>query len=300
MTTDNGKVLLVGRWFTEVDLECVRDTVRMFPGLSRNELALTICENLDWKSPSGRLKVESCQQFLDLMARREGLELPAWQGQPRGREKRVEITARTQAPAYRVTGDIDGLSPIELEPVEGSSVHLWNEYVQRYHPLGYKRPFGAHQRYFIWSGKERLGCMLFAAAAWALEARDKWIGWGLEDRKQRVNMVVNNSRFLVFPWVEVRNLASKVLSVAAKQVGRDWERRYGYRPVLLETFVGQEYRGAAYRAAGWIYLGMTVGRGRKGPSRPTLWPKQIFVYPLVDDFRSYLCGNDSGDKGGGQ
>jgi len=297
VTADGGGELLVGRWFLESELEDIRETIRMFPRLSRHELALTICENLDWKSPTDRLKVESCHQLLNLLARSEGLELPVWQGRPRGKEGRLEVTDRTLAPGHEILGGIDELPSVCLEAVEGTATHLWNEYVQRYHPLGYRRPFGAHQRYFILSGRERLGCLLFAAAAWALSPRDDWIGWSAQDRKQRVNLIVNNSRFIIFPWVKVRNLASKVLSMAAQQVGHDWERRYGYRPVLLETFVGQEYRGAAYRAAGWIYVGMTTGRGRRGGARPTLWPKQIYVYPLARDFRSQLCGTGSG---GGQ
>jgi len=127
-------------------------------------------------------------------------------------------------------------------------MRLWNEYMERYHILGYKRPFGAHQRYFILSRDERfLGCVLFSASAWALKARDEWIGWTEVDRSLRVNLIVNNTRFLIFPWVHVKNLASRALSLAVKRIGYDWQARYGYSPVLLETFVDAEkYHGTCY------------------------------------------------------
>ena len=172
---------------------------------------------------------------------------------------------------------------------------LWNEYVERYHSLGYKRPFGAHQRYFIWSGnvpKQRLGCMLFSASAWALSERDEWIGWSKEDRSQRLHLIVNNTRFLIFPWVQVKNLASKALSLAIKQVSLDWKERYGFEPVLLETFVDVEkYKGTCYQAANWVKLGLTAGRGRMDRHHKRLSsPKQIYMYPLRADFRAILRG----------
>src|SRR5260370_18360815 len=118
-------------------------------------------------------------------------------------------------------------------------------------------------------GGRRLGCLLFAAAAWALAERDRWIGWNQQDRAQRLNWVVGNTRFLLFPWVRVRNLASKALSLAAQRIGSDWQPRYGYAPGLLEAFVevGRE-RGTCYQGSNWIRLGVTRGRRRMGRNRP--------------------------------
>jgi len=146
-----------------------------------------------------------------------------------------------------------------------------------------------------WSGvpeRRRLGCMLFSAAAWALAERDAWIGWSKQERSQRLHLIVNNTRFLIFPWVKVKNLASKALSLAAKQIRVDFKERYGYEPVLLETFVyTQHYKGTCYKAANWISLGLTAGRGRMDRYAQYLsTPKQIFVYPLVSGFRAHLCG----------
>ncbi|MFU8793846.1 MAG: Druantia anti-phage system protein DruA, partial [Dethiobacteria bacterium] len=137
-----------------------------------------------------------------------------------------------------------------------------------------------------------LGCLLFAASAWALLPRDEWIGWTKTDRSLRLNLIVNNTRFLIFPWVRIKNLASKVLSLAVKRIGDDWQKRYGYRPLLLETFVDPEkYPGTSYRAANWTYLGQTKGRGRMDRyKKRALTRKDIYVYSLRADFHSLLKG----------
>lgn len=184
---------------------------------------------------------------------------------------------------------MSNFEPIGLEPLRSrDSIKLWNEYVHRYHTLGYKRPFGAHQRYFITTETRQkpLGCLLFAAAAWALIARDEWIGWTQTDRSLRLNLIVNNTRFLIFPWVCIKNLASKSLSLAAKRIRSDWQERYGYSPVLLETFVNPEkYRGTCYQAANWVYLGIREDCGT--------WPdgplQKKIPYP-----QGYLCLSLSG------
>jgi hypothetical protein len=156
--------------------------------------------------------------------------------------------------------------------------------------LGYKQPFGYRQRYFISYEGGPLGCVLFSGAAKALRGRDEWIGWSDGQRLRNLAWVVNNSRLLILPWARVRNLASHVLGRLAGRICEDWENRWGYRPVLLETFVDPRYEGSCYRAAGWQYLGMTTGTGlvREGKSYTTT-PKRIFVKPLVEDFRSQLC-----------
>ena len=131
--------------------------------------------------------------------------------------------------------------------------------------LGDKIVFGSRLHYFVKSGETELGCMQFSASSWSLEERDKWIGWTKDDRKIRLHLIVNQSRFLIFPWIHIKNLASKALSLAAKQIQQDWLFEYCYAPVLLETFVDTEiYLGSSYKAANWIYLGETKGAGRTG------------------------------------
>lgn len=298
---ENSTVLICGRVFTLQELHDIEETVHLFPRLSRRELAKTICEHLSWVTPNGRYKVEACMQLLKKLEARGLITLPE-RRQTAVRLLKEEIIpgSRTDARS-EITGSVGQYAPIELEPVRSKEgMRLWNEYVERYHELGYKRPFGAHQRYFIVSRTQPenpLGCILFAASAWALAARDEWIGWTQADRSQRLHLILNNTRFLIFPWVRIHNLASKALSLAVKRIGSDWQERYGYQPVMLETFVDAEkHRGTCYRAANWIYLGETVGRGRMDRYTKYLsTPKQIYVYPLVDDFRAHLCGQQ-GEK----
>jgi hypothetical protein len=286
-------VLLCGRYFTLEELHEIRETVRMFPKLSRAELANTLCENLGWMTPAGQYKTASCKELLAKLERQGLISPPAKNEYKRREKKEIGIGVQT-APAPLLEGPVSDYEPIALEPVRHlENIRLWNEYVERYHTLGYKRPFGAHQRYFIVAGAgQKLGCLLFAAAAWALEDRDAWISWTELDRSLRLNLIVNNTRFLIFPWVHVKNLASKALSLAAKRVQSDWQERYGYSPVLLETFVDPEkYRGTCYKAANWIFLGQTAGRGRTEMyNKRPFTRKHIYVYPLESDFRAILCG----------
>ena len=286
------RTFLCGRYFTPQEIMEIQETVRVFYRLNFTELARTLCEHLQWLTPAGRYKIDSCAKALKKLEAQDLLKLPAKHGFPKGREKMV-VSTRTE-PEEKLVGMARDFEPIEVAPVMKTDLmKLWNEYVERYHPLGYKRPFGAHQRYFILerSGR-RLGCLLFASSAWALSVRDEWIGWTERDRAQRLNWVVANTRFLLFPWVQVRNLASKALSLVARRIRGDWWQRYGYEPVLLETFVEAErYRGTCYQAANWIRLGVTAGRGRMDRHLQYLsTPKTIYVYPLVADFRSFLCG----------
>jgi len=295
------KILLCGREFTQKELDDVIETVKMFKNLSRTELALTICDHLEWYTSSGKYKQKSAYKLLIKLEAEGKFQLPDKKDRNKIHAKlgKAKITFRTD-PQKELSGKVSNFYPIKLELIKNKSERLlWNEYVERYHVLGYKRPFGARQRYFITgmvNNKEKiLGCLLFSAAAWALEERDKWIGWEERHRSLYLNGIVNNTRFLIFPWVKVKNLASKALSLAVKQIRDNWKERYNYEPVLLETFVDEErYSGTCYQASNWICLGRTKGRGRQDRYNEKLSsPKLIYVYPLVEDFRSYLKGERS-------
>jgi hypothetical protein len=201
------------------------------------------------------------------------------------------LTSRT-APESDIICKLKELGLVRVEVVKDKeSTGLWNEYVSRYHYLGYKKPFGTFLRYFIVCDRGILGCMLFAGAAKALGVRDRWIGWGDNERLRNLGWIINNTRFLIFQWVRVKNLASHVLGHTGRRIQEDWEERWGYRPVLMETFVDpRRYHGSCYKASNWEYLGMTTGEGlvRKG-KKYTTTPKMIFVKPLVKDFRTLLC-----------
>lgn len=283
---------LSGREFTAAEIQDIQETIDSC-GLRWHELMQTICEHLDWVTPTGQYKVTSCTNALRALEAKGLLKLPA-KRVFRGSKQKVVLGEQSN-PEPEVSGTVRDHAPIEVVPVRAKeSMRLWNEYVERYHPLGFKRPWGAHQRYFIQGrGEQRFGCLMFGAAAWALAVRDQWIGWSERDRAQRLNRVVANTRFLIFPWVRIRNLASKALGLAAERIGKDWQQRYGYAPVLLETFVeAGRHEGTSYRAANWIPLGLTAGRGRMDRHTRCLETiKRIYVYPLAPDFRSHLCGH---------
>ncbi len=279
------------------DIAYIHTCAKRFPGLSRKELTYTLCEHLEWLTPAGRPKYTACAKLLARLEEAGELRLPAIQ------KKNSHPGPRPSAPR-RAGARTDPLAPLarslsEFDPVrlrlasDPQEESLWNEYVERYHPLGYKKPFGYWARYFIESGAHRLGCILLGGAAKALTARDRWIGWNERQRLANLPRVVNNSRFLIFPWVEVANLASHVLGQLARRVGEDWQARWGYRPVLLETFVDPtRFRGSCYRGAGWALLGRTSGEGLVRPGKQyRTSPKLIFAKPLQADFRRLLCSN---------
>jgi hypothetical protein len=223
------------------------------------------------------------------------IKLPERQkGRPRGFKTKVGRSQKGESPGI-ITGKVNDYTPLGFGRVKSKKERdLWYEYVDRYHYLGYQLPFGAQIRYFVESqkdGKKILGCMQFSSPGWKMAPRDRWIGWSDEQRERNLQKIVNNSRFLIFPWVEVKNLASSVLSLASRVVGDDWERVYGYRPVLLETLVDkQRFKGTCYKAANWTHVGTTSGRGRmdRESKRQGQSPKEIYLYPLTPRFREAL------------
>jgi hypothetical protein len=232
-------------------------------------------------------------KLLEKLERKGLVRLPRTQEEyaRKGPQRAISLTSRTD-PQSDISDNLRDIGTVRVEVVKDkASTGLWNEYVSRYHYLGYKRPFGYFLRYFIESERGFLGCLLFSGASKALRVRDRWIGWSQKQRLRNLAWIINNSRFLIFPWVGVKNLASHVLSQAERRIKDDWMERWGYSPVLLETFVDpQHYDGSCYKGANWQYLGMSTGEGlvRKGKIYTTS-PKMILVKPLVKDFRSVLC-----------
>jgi len=286
-------IVRCGRKITAQEVEAARETVRLCRGLSRRELAETICEHWGWVTASGSLKLTACLNVLEEWEQQGELQLPPKKKKPSTERVRgAKHTKRTAPPDEALVGKLADVSPVRLEIVEDRDrAKLWNEYLDRHHYLGYSKPFGCTIRYFIVSDGGLLGCALVAGASRAIKARDEWIGWSKPRRQQNLPWVINNTRFLIFPWVEIRHLASHVLGQLSRRVQEDWQQRWGYDPLLMETFVDPaEFSGTCYRAAGWIEVGRTTGQGlrRKGHTY-TSTPKLIYVKPLSKDFRERLC-----------
>lgn len=272
------------------------EIIGMFPKLSRTELANTICELFSWKRPTGKLKSVECRQFLERLDANGIIRLPVCRKQHAKRAKTTVPRSGHADTQALISVKLRQLSPILLTRVETQEHRqLWYEYIDRYHYLGYQLPFGAQLRYFIKSGKTDavLGCFQFSSPAWKMAARDRWIGWSDAQRKGNLQKIISNSRFLILPWVKVKNLASLALGLAIRTVPDDWQRSYGYRPVLMETLVAQKrFKGTCYKAANWLHVGKTTGRGRmdRKHTRQGLSPKDIYVYPLTCRSRQELVG----------
>jgi len=285
-----------GRTVGPEQIRHAQEVVRLCDGLSCKELALTLCEHWGWVGVTGKPQERACYRLLMDLEKRGLLTLPARRGpgSKAGRACNRNSESAEATPGPEVEGALRSVQPVRLEPVVGrQKTAVFHELVERHHPLGYRRPFGCSLRYYIVSPLGRLGCLLMASGARALRRRDEWIGWSAPQRLANLPLVVNNSRFLVFPWVRVPHLASHVLGLLGRQVAEDWDAHLGYRPVLMETFVdAAKHRGTCYRAAGWQIVGETTGEGLRlrGHTYRTS-RKLIFVRPLVRDFRVHLLRN---------
>lgn len=287
---------ICGQNFSVGVLEHISKSVEANPEISRRALSFEVCDLLDWKSPNGRPKEMSCRVALLKLHRLGRIELPGPASAVPSRCARAHVVPQI----HPVKCGLKELGPIELIPVRGGSEQsrTWNRLMETYHYLGSGPLCGAQIRYLV-SSREHgwLGGLSFSAAAWRLAPRDKWIGWTDAEREENLPKVACNSRFLIVPGIEVANLASHVLGLAAGRICTDWMQRYGFSPLLLETFVEQDrFQGTCYKAANWRYIGATNGRGRQDRNRLKALPiKDIYIYPLCDGVRELLCGESAGE-----
>lgn len=284
-------MVVSGREFSEEIIERIRSRVQEDHSLTRTGLSREVCAWLDWRSIDGRVKDMSCRVALLKLARRGIIELPEAQASSIRRGAEVDAQWDTSWPVVAMT--LAELGRVWLVPVDSGQVALskqWWAMMQVHHPLGAGPLCGAQLRYLVASEVGFVGALSFSAAAWRLSARDRWIGWDDARRRAGLSKVVGNSRFLILPTVKVPNLASHVLSLALSRLAADWQSRYGLTPVLVETFVDStRYPGTCYRAANWIRLGLTQGRGRQDRRRSASGvPKDIWVYPLERNCQAHL------------
>ena len=253
-----------GRVFSEADMATIRGILQspLYP--TRATVSRAVCAALDWRKPDGGLKEVSCRVAM-LRMETDGLITlpPAGQRIPRFRPSST-APSLFASPGPEIVGTRADLGEITLQRVvSAAESRLWNEWIARYHYLGYCPLPGAQLRYLAYADGRLLAVLGFGAAAWSLAPRDRFIGWTVAERQAHLHLIVGNARFLIPPWVRVRYLASSLLALAARQLPADWERIYAYRPVLLETFVERpRHVGTCYKAANWICVGQTQGRGK--------------------------------------
>lgn len=282
--------IIQGRKTTNDDIELVRKLIAANPDWHRTRLSKELCRLWNWRNANGQLKDMACRTFLRKLEQRGYLTLPARRTAGGGAFKSPvpEVAHKTNL----ITGELKSVAPVAVEPVDKAYLDLFKCLLSRYHYLGFSGTVGQNMKYMVFDKKgDPLACLLFGSAAWKSAPRDEYIGWSRRAREANINLITNNMRFLILPWVKVPHLASHILGQVARRIGQDWVQKYGHPVYLLETFVEKRrFAGTCYKAANWVCVGQTTGRSRNDRHFKLKVPvKDIYLLPLAQKFREVLC-----------
>lgn len=282
-----------GKNYTLREINEIREIIIAYRDRSRRFISQEICRRWGWRQPNGVLKDMVCRGLLLQLEARGFIELPPRKWHPANpllRDPRPEVVEVDQTP---IEGELLDLGPIELLQVRGTAFQkLYSSLIDQYHYLRYRRPVGEHLEYLAMAQGRVVACLGWCSAPRHIGCRDRYIGWSQEQRQRNLSLILINTRFLILPWVRVPHLASHLLGLNVRRISPDWQRVYGHEVVWLETFVDPErgFLGTCYKAANWIYLGQTTGRGKDDQSKKVNRSlKLVFGYPLRRDFRQVLC-----------
>jgi len=282
-----------GRQVSSEDILYIRELIAADPHQSRRALSKKVCEAWQWRQPNGKLRDMVCRGLLLMLDRAGAIQLPRVdyvRHNPLASRARPAPVLIDTTP---IQGQLADIQPLEFEQVRRTGDEpLFNSLMEEHHYLGYEQPVGEHLKYLVWAQGRPLACLAWSSAPRHLGSRDRYIGWSDEARRRNIRFIAYNTRFLILPWVEAPNLASYILSRMASRLSADWERIYGHPIYFLETFIDPErFRGTCYRAANWVLLGRTTGRGKDDQTnRPNRSIKEVLGYPLTRRFRQ-LLGN---------
>jgi len=297
----NAVITYRSRTVTSADLAFIRQLIADHPSLSRRALSQKLCEAWHWKQPNGQLRDMVCRSLMLKLHRAGLIELPPPRRQnpnPLARRAAPALVEVDQTPLH---GTLAMLGPLCFEQVRRTSREpLFNSLIQQHHYLGYVQPVGEQLKYLVYSGERVVAALAWSSAAHGLTCRDRFLGWSSDTRRKNRHLLAYNSRFLVPPWIRVPHLASHVLARMVRRISADWERLYHHPIYFVETFVDpSRHRGSCYRAANWIVLGQTFGRGHRCPtSQPNRPVKLVLGYPLVKRFRERLAAHAPADGDG--
>jgi hypothetical protein len=273
-------------------VEQIRSIIAENPEWNRTRISQHICRLWGWQNPNGKLKDISCRDMLRELDKAGKINLPVAQ-KPSRSHGSADIVRHFEHDTTPINAKLSQLRSIHISKVDsGKELALFKSYIDQHHYLGYDRTIGENMKYMVYSRDGRpLSCLMFGSAAWSCRERDRFIGWDKNQRIRGLSNLTANTRFLIFPWVRVAHLASHILSRIAHRVADDWQVKYGHPVYCLETFVeAGRFRGVSYRAANWIHVGSTTGRGRDGGHHNAILPvKDIYLYPLGADYRTKLC-----------
>jgi hypothetical protein len=287
-----------GRTISSEQIRFISDLIAEHPGASRYRLSKLLCESWDWRYANGTLCDGPCRGLMLFLHRGGHIQLPAQKWAPR------KHPGRRRKPATDILLDespigepLSALRPMEIRQVRRSGwEELFDGLIERDHYLGYSHVVGEHLKYMVFWGNRPVACLAWSSPPWHIGPRDRFIGWSPKVRRKNLHLIAYNTRYLILPWVKVKHLASHILGQIARRISADWEALYGHPLHYLETFVDRElFAGTCYRAANWVYLGQTTGRGIKDKKhKVTLSKKDVLGYPLRRDFRCRLCAVPAG------
>ena len=280
-----------GRVFTAEDILYIRALIAAHPGESRRRLSQKLCEAWQWRQPNGALRDMVCRGLLLMLDRAGQIELPAVKFVPANPLTRRTRPAPVQIDTTPLEGRIDQIGALQFAQVRRTpEERLFNSLLEQYHYLRYAQPVGEHAKYLVWAQERPIACLAWSSAPRHLGSRDRYVGWSAEARRRNIRFIAYNTRFLILPWIRMENLASHILGRMAARISDDWQQMYGHPIYFLETFVDPErFRGTCYRAANWVLLGRTTGRGKQSNSYvPNRSIKQVLGYPLTKRFRERL------------
>jgi len=287
-------LIIQGRRLSELDLQSIRQWVSENPDWSRWRLSRELATRWDWRNGAGRLKDMASRTLLVKLEQRGLIRLPPRRQVPTNRMRCVVSgEARWQNQPTTLTCSLEGLGELKVHEVsQQKAERAWiRRVLGQFHYLGFGGAVGENLQYVVNDSREQpLACLVFGAAAWKCQDRDRFIGWSAEQRTRNLGLIANNTRCLIVPWVRVPLLGSWILGQVSRRLTQDWQSKYGHRIVLLETFVeGERFRGTIYRAANWHRVGVTAGRTRQDRHTCLEVPrKDIYLYPLSRDFREAL------------
>jgi len=282
-----------GRGVTDEDVVFIQALIASHPAASRRALSFKLCEAWNWVQPNGEPRDVVCRGLMLLLHRAGHIELPPprWvSSKPRSRRRPRPPVEVDRSP---LRGPLPGLGPLTWLQVRRTDHEpLFDDLIESHHYLGYTQPVGEHLKFLILAGERPVACFVWSSAPRHLAPRDRYIAWPAEVRRRRLRFVVYNSRFLILPWVEVPYLASHLLGRMTRMLSSQWQQAYGHPVYFAETFVDPaRYRGTCYRAANWVFLGRTTGRGKDDQTgRPNRPIKDVLGYPLHRRFRPLLTG----------
>jgi len=285
-----------GREISRSDILFIKDFILEHPSWHRTRLSQNLCELWDWRNANGDLKDMSCRNMLLKLDRQGHICLPpAIRKPPQLGSVRIAEMLHSTDP---IATDLINLSPITIVDARENPYHhdLFNYFVHRYHYLSFRSTVGENMKYMAFDRRQRpLACLLYGAPAWKTQSRDRFIGWSPGVRQKNLNCLTNNTRFLIFPWLKVKNLASHLLGRVAKRINNDWLQRYHHPIFMLETFVDRSrFAGTCYKAANWIHVGHTTGRTRQDRHHTINTSiKDVYVYPLSKHYKQLLSPNPS-------